>query len=54
MPYLGIFGLKFEKAVAIFQISTFGFVKIQSFKLKGKNLDLGPKLLYLSIFWTEI
>ena len=54
MPYLGIFELKFEKAFVIFQISTFKFIKIQNFMLKKTKLNLGPKLPYLSIFWTGI
>ena len=38
MPYLGIFGLEFDKkTIILFEISTAEFVKIQSFMLKGKK-----------------
>ena len=30
MPYLGIFGLEFQKTIVIFEISTFKFVKNES------------------------
>ena len=31
LSYLGIFGLKFEKGIVVFEISTLEFFKIQSF-----------------------
>ena len=37
MPYLGIFGLGFEKNYVIFETSTFEFAKIKSFMLKKKK-----------------
>ena len=30
MPYLGIFGLEFKKAVVMYEISTFEFLKTES------------------------
>ena len=30
MPYLGIFGLEFQKTIVIFEISTLEFVKYES------------------------
>ena len=42
MPYLGIFGLKFEENIIIFEISTLEFVEIQNFAKKEKCLNLGP------------
>ena len=49
MPYLGTFMPEFEKTIVIFEISTFEFVKIQSFKLKKNKLNLKPKLSYMGI-----
>ena len=40
-PYLGIFKLKFEKAVVIFEIITFKFVETQ---IKIKQYNLEPKV----------
>ena len=42
MSYLGIFGLKFEENIIIFEISTLEFVEIQNFAEKEKCLNLGP------------
>ena len=53
MPYLGIFGLEFLKAVVIFEISTLKFVKFQNFPKKQKCLNLGPRMPYLGIFGVE-
>ena len=30
MPYLGIFGLEFQRIIVVFEISTLGFVKNES------------------------
>ena len=49
LPYLGIFGLEFEKIIVIFKASIFKFVKKQSLMLKEKALDLEPTMPYLSI-----
>ena len=53
MPYLGTFRPKFEKIIAIFEIKNFVFVKILSFLLNKKKLNLGPKLPYLGIVGLE-
>ena len=53
MPCFGIFRPKFEETVVIFEISTFKFVKMQSFTLKGKKLNLRLKMSYLGIFGLE-
>ena len=37
MSYLGTFEPKFEKTIVIFEISTFEFVKMQSFTLNQKK-----------------
>ena len=37
MSYLGTFEPKFEKTIVIFEISTFEFVKMQSFTLNRKK-----------------
>ena len=37
MSYLGTFKPKFEKTIVIFEISTFEFVKMQSFTLNQKK-----------------
>ena len=34
MPYLRIFGMKFEETIAIFEITTLKFIKMQSFMYK--------------------
>ena len=44
LPDLGIFGLKFEGRIAIFEISTFEFVCLQNFAEKQKYLNLRPKM----------
>ena len=41
MPYLGIFGNKSEKDIAIFAISA---VKVESFVQNLRNFSLEPKL----------
>ena len=53
LPYLGIFGLEFEKHIVIFEISTFEFIYMQSFMLNKKKLNLGPKLPFVGIFALE-
>ena len=49
ITYLGIFRPEFVKSIVMFEINTFGFVKMQSFILNKKN-NLGPKLSYLGTF----
>ena len=50
MLYLGIFGLDFEKVIAIFEISVLEFILLQSLVQKQTSLNLRPKMLYLGIF----
>ena len=49
MPYLGIFGREFWKAIFIFEINTIKFVKLQNFAKKQKWLNMGLKMPYLVI-----
>ena len=49
ITYLGTFGPEFVKTIVMFEINTFGFVKMQSFILK-KKINLGSKLSYLGTF----
>ena len=46
MPYLGVFGLEFERKVFMFEISVLEFVLQQSLvqKKKKNSLNLGPKI----------
>ena len=53
MSDFGIFRIKFEKNIVIFDITTFESVKIKSFMLNNKELELGPKLPCLGIFGQE-
>ena len=53
MPYLGIFGLLFEKNIVVFVISILEFVLLQSLVQKRKSLNLRPKMPDLGIFWLE-
>ena len=54
MPYFGTFTTEFfKKAIVIFKINTFEFVKKQSFMLK-KNIKFGTKIALLGYFWTGI
>ena len=48
-PYLGIFGLRFWKAIAMFEISNLKFIKLQSFIQNKKNLKLRSKMSFLRI-----
>ena len=43
MPYLGIFGLEFEKIILIFEISTLKFVWLQNFVKKQKWVKTDQK-----------
>ena len=55
MPYLGIFGLGFEKNYVIFETSTYEFAKMKSFMLKEKRKkNRGLTVSYLGIFLTGI
>ena len=51
MSYLLTFGLEFgKKTIAIFEISTFGFICSQNFAKKQKCQNFRPKMLYLGTF----
>ena len=52
MPYMGTFGLEFQKPIVIFEISTLKFVKLQNFT-KKKCLNLGPEMPDLGILGLE-
>ena len=52
--YFGIFGLKFEKIIVIFGISTLEFVKLQNFKKKQKCLKFRIKNTSFRYFWARI
>ena len=43
-PSLGIFGLEFENAIVIFQISALEFIFLQILVQILKPLNLGPKI----------
>ena len=51
-PYLGIFGLEFEKAIVIFEISTSNLINWETL-LKTKMSKFGTKMPYLGIFELE-
>ena len=44
MLYLGIFALKFEKAIVIFEINTLKFAWLQSLLQNKKSLNFEPKM----------
>ena len=50
MPSLSIFGLEFQKTIAVFEINSFEFAYLQNFAEKQKCLNLGMKMPYLPIF----
>ena len=50
MPYWGIFGLEFPKAIVRFELSTFEFVELENFMKKWKRPYLGTKSL-IWVFW---
>ena len=53
MANLRIFGLEFDNIIAMFQISVFEFVLLQSLLQKLKSLNLGPKMPYFGTFGLE-
>ena len=53
MPDLGTFRPEFEKNIVVFEISSFELFKVHIFMLKKTNLNLGPNLFHLDIFWEE-
>ena len=52
--FFGIFGLKFEKIIVIFGISTLEFVKLQNFKKKQKCRKFRIKNTSFRYFWARI
>ena len=46
---LGIFKLKFEKTIAIFDINTLKFVQMRKFVDNKKKSNLGGKMPYMGI-----
>ena len=54
MPYLSIFRVYFEKAIVVFEISTFKFVKMQSSMKNKRTSNLGVKMPYFEYFWAVI
>ena len=53
MPYLGIFGLEFQKTIVVFEVSSLEFVSLLNLVEKWKFLNLGPKMPYLGIFGLQ-
>ena len=53
MPYLDIFGLKFQKGIVIFEINTLEYFLKQSFEWKWKSLNLGPAMPYLGVLGSD-
>ena len=50
---IGYFGLEFQKTNIVFEINILEFVNMQPSIQKQKNLNLGPKIPYLGIFWLQ-
>ena len=50
MKNVGFFGLSFWKAIVMLEISTFEFIKMQTFVQEEKSLNLRPKMSLFSIF----
>ena len=50
IPYLVIFGVEFENTVAIFEIRTLKFVKLQNFAKIQNYINLETKVPYLGNF----
>ena len=51
---IGYFGLKFQKANVVFEISILEFVNMQSFIQKQKTLNLRPKIPHLGTFRLQL
>ena len=54
VPYFDIFWRKFENDIVIFEISVFESAKLSICVKKQKSLNLGPKMIYLSVFGLEL
>ena len=53
MPYLGIFGIKFQKTIIIFETSNRKFVILEKLPKKQNWRKLAPKMDYIGIFELE-
>ena len=53
MPYLGIFGIKFQKTIIIFETSNRKFVILEKLPKKQNWRMLAPKMDYIAIFELE-
>ena len=49
MPYLGIFGLEFEKGIVIFEFNTLKLTLKVKLGAKWKSFTLGREMLYLRV-----
>ena len=54
MPYSGIFGLKFENAIVVFEIKLRGPYPIAKFHEKTKMPKYATKNALFWIFWVRI
>ena len=54
MLYLADLGREFEKAIAIFEISTLKFVSMQNFAEKPKIPKFGGRNALFGYFWARI
>ena len=50
LPYFVLLGQNLKKTIAIFETNTLEFVKMKTFMLRGKKLNLGPKMPHFGIF----
>ena len=53
MSYLGIFRLEFSNTIVIFELSTLGFVELQSLGRKQKCPNLVPEMVCFGVFGLE-
>ena len=53
MPYLGIFVIKFQKTIIIFETSNRKFVILEKLPKKQNWRKLAPKMDYIGIFELE-
>ena len=54
MPYLVIFGVEFQKTIAIFEINTLRLVKFQNLLKKQKMPKFWSKYVLFGCFWGRI
>ena len=53
MHYMSIFGLQILKAIVVFQMSSFKFVKMQTFQNKNKNGNFETTNGLFGYFWAR-